>query len=62
MPIKIFQASGKDAIKKMEPEIDTWLGSLGTKRVKQMSTAASSVKDPNSEEVFQHLIITFLYD
>jgi hypothetical protein len=62
MPVKIFQAGGKDAIKKMEAEIDAWLASLGTKRVKQMSTAASSARDPGSEEVVQHLIITFLYD
>jgi hypothetical protein len=62
MPVKIFQAGGQDAIKKMEAEIDTWLASLGTQRVKQMSTAASSVKAPGDKETFQHLIITFLYD
>jgi hypothetical protein len=62
MPVKIFQAEGKAAIKMMEAEVDAWLASLGTKRVKQMSTASSSAKDPRSDEVHQHLIITFLYD
>ena len=62
MPVKIFQAGGKDAIKKMEAEIDAWLASLGARRVKQMSTAASSARDRGSEETYQHLIITFLYD
>jgi hypothetical protein len=62
MPVKIFEAGGKDAIKKMEAEINAWFASLGTQRVKQMTTAASSVKDPGADEVFQHLFVTFLYD
>jgi hypothetical protein len=62
MPVKIFQAAGRDAIEKLEPEIDAWLASLGVKRVKQMNTAASSVKDSGSDEISQHLIITFLFD
>ena len=62
MPVKIFQAAGQDAVKKMEVEIDAWLASLGTKRVKQMSTAASSAKDSRGDEVSQHLFVTFLYD
>ena len=62
MPVKIFQAGGEEAIEKMEAEINKWLGSLAAQRVKHVSTAASAVKDPASDELFQHLIITFLYD
>lgn len=62
MPVKIFQGSGHDGIKKMEVEINTWLATLATKRVKEMGTAASSVKDPTGDEVFQHLIVTFFFD
>jgi hypothetical protein len=63
MPVKIFQAGGKDAIAKMEAEINKWLASLAAQRVKHLSTAASSVRDPaNADEIYQHLIVTFLYD
>jgi hypothetical protein len=62
MPVKIFQGSGHAGVTKMETEINAWLATLGTKRVKQMATAASSAKDPTGDEVSQHLIVTFLYD
>jgi hypothetical protein len=62
MPIKIFQAGGKDAIEKMEAEINKWLAGLAAQRVKHLSTATSSVKDTASDEIYQHLIVTFLYD
>jgi hypothetical protein len=62
MPIKIFQAGGKEAIEKMEAEINKWLARLAAQRAKHLSTAACSVKDSDSDEVFQHLILTFLYD
>jgi len=60
MPLKIFQASGHDGIKKMEAEVTDWL--RGIHIVNRMSTAASSVKDKDNDEVYQHLIITFLFD
>jgi hypothetical protein len=40
MPVKIFQAGGKEAIEKMEVEINKWLGSSAAQRVKHVSTAA----------------------
>jgi hypothetical protein len=62
MPVKIFQAAGKEATKKLEAEIDAWLASLGTRRVKQMNTAASAVRDAGSDETAQYVIVTFLFD
>ena len=68
MPIKIFEGTGRDGIKKMEAEINKWLAEIGSadmaNRIKHMSTAAASVKDPGdvTGEVYQHLIVTFLYE
>jgi type IV pilus biogenesis protein CpaD/CtpE len=61
MHVKIFEGSGKSGIAKVEKEINAWLQGLGVgTKVVQMSTAASSVKDPDGKEIFQHLIVTFL--
>jgi hypothetical protein len=46
----------------LEAEIDAWLASLGTRRVKQMNTAASAVRDAGSDETAQYVIVTFLFD
>jgi hypothetical protein len=61
MHVKIFEGAGKKGIAKIEGDINTWLKSLGIGiKVVQMSTAASSVKDPDDNEIYQHLIVTFL--
>jgi hypothetical protein len=64
MPIKIFQAGGKDAIEKMEArdkQVARWLSRTACQTL-TVSTATSSVKDTASDEIYQHLIVTFLYD
>jgi len=61
MRVKIFEGSGRDGIVRMEAQINEWLKGLGSSvNVLQMSTAASSVKDPNGDEIYQHLVVTFL--
>lgn len=66
MPVKIFEGSGADGIRAMELKINDWLGRLtpmnAVTRIKEMQTAATSVKDAGQDEIYQHLIVTFLYE
>jgi len=63
MPVKIFQAGGKEQIGLLEIEINNWLADVKSDvEVKQISTCVCDVADDPKGEWYQHLVVTIWYE
>jgi hypothetical protein len=61
MLVKLFQASGPDAAKKVEDQINAWLEGPGEDRdIEEVSTSVCPA--PGGREGDVHLVVTILFE
>jgi hypothetical protein len=61
MLVKMFQASGAEAAKKLEDQINSWLATPpGDREIVQIDTSVCPL--PGGEEGGVHVIVTLVYE